>query len=158
MTARAHLAISRMARMRKPVVAAINGVVAGGGMGLAAACDLAVAAESAQFNMAYTALGVSPDLSTSFFLPRMVGVRRAMELALLNRVLSAAEALEWGLVNRVAPDDALADEAHKLAVKLARMPTLALAAAKRLLYQSFENPLEAQMEAESEAIADVSQT
>lgn len=154
----AHVTISRIARMSKPVIARINGAVAGGGMGLAVAADLAVAAESAKFNLAYTSIGVSPDLGTSFFLPRLIGLRRAMELVLLNRVLSAAEALEWGLVSRVVPDDALDAEVDKLAGKLVHGPTQAFAAAKCLFYESFDNSLETQMEHEAASFIEMTQT
>lgn len=148
-----HAAISRMARMEKPVIASINGVVAGAGMGLAAATDLAIAAESAVFTMAYTGIGATPDGSSTFFLPRLIGVRRAMELTLLNRVLTAEEALEWGLINQIAPDDKLVEETDKLAARLAKGPTRAFAGAKRLLYQSFYNSPETQMEDESQSIS-----
>ncbi len=158
MTAAAHNGVSRIARMRKPSVAVINGTVAGGGFGLAFSTDLAIAAESAKFNMAYTALAVSPDNSSSYFVPRLIGLRRAMELALLNRELSAAEALDWGLLNRVVPDDELAAEAEKLARKLARGPTEAFGATKRLFHQSFQTTLETQMQYEAESIAALSET
>lgn len=158
MTTPLHAAISRMVRMNKPVIAAINGVAAGAGMGLAMAPDLAIAAESARFNMAYTGIGATPDGGTTFLLPRLVGVRRAMELTLLNRVLTAKEALDWGLVNKVVPDAELAAEADKLAARLAEGPTFALGEAKKLLYMSFHNSPETQMENESQAIAAMGDT
>ncbi|HZY30190.1 MAG TPA: enoyl-CoA hydratase/isomerase family protein, partial [Candidatus Methylomirabilis sp.] len=99
-----HGAISRMNRMSKPVIAAVNGVAAGAGMSLAMACDLAVAAESARFIMAYSKIGATPDGSSTYFLPRLVGLRRALELTYTNRALTAREAEAWGLVNRVVPD------------------------------------------------------
>lgn len=158
MTSRYHAAIARMSRMRKPVLAAINGVTAGAGVGLALATDLAIAAESVTFNLAYTAIGATPDGSTSFFLPRLIGLRRAMELTLLNRTLTAKEAVEWGLINKAVPDEQFANEVDKLAAKLARGPTAAYGAAKRLLYQSFSNSLETQMENESQSIAAMAAT
>ena len=94
MLAPLHSVISCICRMSKPVVAGIGGVTAGAGMGLAMACDLAVAAESARFTMAYTKLGLPPDAGSSYFLPRLVGLRRAMELTCTNRVLTADEAKE----------------------------------------------------------------
>lgn len=158
MTIPLHAAISRMIRMDKPVIAAINGVAAGAGMGLAMAPDLAIAAESARFNMAYTGIGATPDGGTTFFLPRIVGLRRAMEMTLLNRVLTAKEALEWGIVNKVVPDADLQKETGALAEKLAAGPTLAYGRAKKLLYMSFHNSPETQMEDESQSIAAMGET
>jgi 2-(1,2-epoxy-1,2-dihydrophenyl)acetyl-CoA isomerase len=153
LTATYHSALARMTRMKKPVLAAINGVTAGAGIGLALAADLAVAARSAVFNVAYTAIAASPDGSTSFFLPRLIGLRRAMELTLLNRALTADEAVEWGLINRAVDDDKLPAEIDALAAKLAAGPTAAYGACKRLLYASFANSLETQMENEAQSIA-----
>lgn len=148
-----HAAVARMNRMDAPVIAAVNGVAAGAGLSLTCACDLALAAESARFTMAYTRAGLVPDGSGSYFLTRIVGLRRAMELTLTNRMLSAAEALEWGIVNRVVPDDKLLEEARKLAVQLVEGPTPALGAAKRLLYEGWNETLETQLEKESQTIA-----
>ena len=148
-----HAAISLLVRLDAPVVAAVHGSAAGAGLGLVLACDLAVAAESARFTMAYTAVGLSPDGSSSYFLPRLVGLRRALDLTLTNRALSAAEALDLGLVSQVAPDDALFDEAEALAARLAAGPTRAYGAAKRLLHQSLDTPLETQMEVEGRLIS-----
>ena len=99
-----HGTVSRLARAQKPVVMAVNGVAAGGGMSFALSGDLIVAAASAKFTMAYSKIAASPDGSSSYFLPRMIGLRRSLELHYTNRVLSAAEAIEWVLVNRVHPD------------------------------------------------------
>ena len=153
-----HMAISRLARMDVPVVAAINGVTAGAGLGLAAACDLAIAADNAVFTSAYTLIGLTPDGSASYYLPRLIGQRRAMELFLTNRSLSAQEALEWGLVNRVVPQAELAAEVDKLAEQLANGPTRAYAGVKKLLMLSTSDALEAQMERESRQIAALSRT
>ena len=158
MTTLAHGAMSRLARSKKPSVSIINGVAAGGGFGLAIGTDLAIAADTAKFNLAYSGLAVSPDMSSSFFLPRLIGMRRAMELALLNRVLSAHEAVEWGLINRVVPAADLDSEASKIVSQLANGPTLAFGATKRLYHQSFSTTLETQMEYESQSIADLSET
>ncbi len=158
MTLLAHGAMSRLARSRKPSLAIVNGVAAGGGIGIALGADLAVAAESAKFNLAYSGLGVSPDNSTSFYLPRLIGLRRAMEMALLNRVLSAQEAVAWGLINRAVPDDDLEAQAAGIAARLAAGPTLAYGATKRLFHQSFSNTLESQMEYEAQSIAALSET
>lgn len=153
-----HSAISRMTRLRQPVVGAINGFAAGGGLGLALAPDLAVAAESAKFKMAYVGIGASPDASSSFFLPRLVGLRRAFDLTMLNRTLTAAEAEAWGLVNRVVPDERLMEEAETIARGLAEGPTASFGRIKRLFYRSFGNGLETQMEDETQGIADSSET
>ena len=153
MTTELHGAVSRMIRMPKPVISAVNGVAAGGGMSLALAGDLIFATESARFTMAYTQIGASPDGSSSFTLPRLVGVKRALELTLLNPVLSAQEAKEWGIVNRVFPDDQFAAEVQKIATQLAQGPTLAYGRTKELFYSSTSETLETQMEHETLNIA-----
>ena len=153
-----HSVISCICRMSKPVIAGVGGVAAGAGMGLAMACDLAVAAESARFTMAYTKIGATPDVGSSYFLPRLVGLRRAMELTFTNRVLTADEAKEWGLVNRVVPDAQFVAAVHVLANELAAGPALALGRAKRLLYMGDQASLETQMESEAKLIALSSQT
>lgn len=153
-----HAAISRMARMDPPVVAAVNGVAAGAGMSLACAGDIVLAGESARFTMAYTRAGLTPDGSSTYFLPRIVGLKRALELTLTNRTLSAEEAREWGIVTRVVPDAALLDEAGALAAQLAAGATKALGAAKRLLHSGWAETLETQMEHESQTIARMART
>ena len=153
-----HAAISRLTRMVPPVVAAVNGTAAGAGMSLACACDIVVAAESARFTMAYTRVGLPPDGSSTCFLPRIVGLKRALELTLTNRVLSAQEALEWGIVTRVVPDAELLAQAQAIAVQLATGPTKALGASKRLLHSGFSETLETQMEHESQTIASIAHT
>jgi 2-(1,2-epoxy-1,2-dihydrophenyl)acetyl-CoA isomerase len=150
-----HAGISKFARMNAPLVVAVNGAAAGAGMSLVCMSDLAIAAQSASFTMAYTAAGLTPDGSSTYYLPRAIGTRRAKELILTNRRLSAAEALDWGLVQSVVPDDELMAEAEKLATRLSRGPTLAFGAAKRLLIDSATSKLEAQMDAETKAIADM---
>ncbi|MEZ5549552.1 MAG: enoyl-CoA hydratase-related protein [Pseudomonadales bacterium] len=151
-----HVGLSRLARSRAPVIAAVNGTAAGAGFSLVMACDLAVAAERAVFTMAYTRAGLSPDGSSTYYMPRKIGDRRTRELMLTNRVLSAAEALDWGVVNQVVADDQVAATAGALARQLAEGPTLAFAAVKRLLNGTFEQGLESQMELEGRAIADLS--
>jgi 2-(1,2-epoxy-1,2-dihydrophenyl)acetyl-CoA isomerase len=148
-----HGAVSRLVRMPKPVLTAVNGVAAGGGLPLALAGDLVLAAESARFTMAYSRIGATPDGSSSYWLPRLVGLKRAMELFYTNRVLTAAEALAWGLVNRVVPDADLAEATRRLAGELAQGPTLALGRGKLLFLGSTTESLETQMELESQAIA-----
>ncbi len=158
MTMYLHAAISRLSRMDAPLVVAANGMCAGAGLSLAAAGDMVIAGESAGFVMAYTAAGLSPDGSSTYFLPRRIGDRRTRELMLTNRRLSAAEALEWGLVNKVVPDTDLMEEARKLASQLASGPTKAYGQVKALLTASLENGLETQMELEARGIAAMSHT
>jgi len=148
-----HVAILHLLEMPKPVVAGVNGVVAGGGMGLFLAADLAIAAESASFVMAYTGIGVCPDGGSTFFVPRLVGSRRALELMLTNRRLSAREALDWGLVNQVVPDAELATAVQAQAERLASGPTLAFAEARALVGQSLSNTAKAQLEQEARSLA-----
>lgn len=153
LTAVAHAAAERLSRGPAPVVIAVQGVAAGGGMSFVMGGDLVLAAESASFTMAYTAAGLTPDLSSSWYLPRLVGLRRAQELILTNRRLSAAEAKDWGLITDVVPDEELAERAMALATRLAHGPTQAFAGSKKLLRTAYSQPLEAQMADESESIA-----
>jgi 2-(1,2-epoxy-1,2-dihydrophenyl)acetyl-CoA isomerase len=148
-----HGAVSRLARSPKPVLIGVNGVAAGGGLALALSGDLVLAAESARFTMAYSKIGASPDGSSTYFLPRLIGLRRAMELYFTNRVLTAREALEWGLVSRVVPDAEFPEALRSLARELAQGPTLAFGRAKLLFHQSTHESLETQMELEAQAIA-----
>jgi 2-(1,2-epoxy-1,2-dihydrophenyl)acetyl-CoA isomerase len=153
LTTSVHGAVSRLIGAPKPVITAVNGVAAGGGFALALAGDLVIAAEAARFTMAYSRIGATPDGSSTYWLPRLVGVRRAVELFYTNRVLTAAEALAWGIVSRVVPDSELAEAVRQQAVELAAGPTLALGRGKRLFHGSTTESLETQMERESEAIA-----
>jgi 2-(1,2-epoxy-1,2-dihydrophenyl)acetyl-CoA isomerase len=151
-----HMGLSRLARANAPVIAAVNGTAAGAGMSLVMACDLAVAAESAVFTMAYTRAGLVPDGSSTFYMPRKIGDRRARELMLTNRLLKAEEALDWGIVNQVVADEAVLATATALARELASGPTLAFGAVKTLLNGTFDQTLESQMELEARAIAEAS--
>jgi len=148
-----HGAISRLCRSDKPVIVAVNGIAAGGGFSLALSGDLVVAAESAKFTMAYSKIAASPDGSSSYFLPRLVGLRRAMELYFTNRVLTAREAVEWGMVTRAVPDAELKGAVDALARELAQGPSKSFGIAKRLLHQSTWESLETQMELEAQGIA-----
>ena len=148
-----HGAVSRLARTQKPVVMAVNGIAAGAGMSLGLAGDLVVAAESAKFTMAYSKIGASPDGSATYFLPRLIGFRRTLELHFTNRMLSAREAMEWGLVNRVHADAEFPAAVASLARELAQGPTAAFGRAKLLVQQSTQESLETQMELEAQAIA-----
>ncbi|MEM7406745.1 MAG: enoyl-CoA hydratase/isomerase family protein [Pseudomonadota bacterium] len=155
MTVYLHAGVSRFTRMDAPVIMAVNGTAAGAGFSLAICGDLVLAARSAKFTMAYTAAALSPDGSSTYFLPRLVGLRRAQELMITNRRLSAEEALDWGLVTAVHDDDALHAEAAALAKTLAAGPTRAFGAVKSMLVETFTTDCEAQMERESRFIADM---
>jgi 2-(1,2-epoxy-1,2-dihydrophenyl)acetyl-CoA isomerase len=139
LTAYLHAAISRLARMDAPLIAAVNGVAAGAGFSLAAAADLVIASESASFVMAYTNAGLAPDGSSTWFLPRRIGDRRTRELMLTNRRLSAAEALAWGVVNQVVPAEQVADAAVALAERVARNGPLAVRATKEVVRLAAED-------------------
>jgi 2-(1,2-epoxy-1,2-dihydrophenyl)acetyl-CoA isomerase len=153
-----HAGVSRFARMRAPVIASVGGTAAGAGFSLMCAADLAICTESAKFTMAYTRVGFTPDGSSTYYLPRLIGSRRTLELMLTNRVLSAAEALDWGIVNQVVPDDQLAGATDELARSLAAGATGAFGSAKKLVLASAEHSLEAQMELESRGISDAART
>ena len=153
-----HMALSRLNRMDAPVIAAINGTAAGAGFSIAVATDLAIAVDSAKFTMAYTNAGLSPDGSSSYFLPRRVGDRRARELMLTNRLLSAQEALDWGILNQVVSADEFDDAVAKLASSFATGPTRAFGQVKQLLTASFDNGLETQMELETRGISDMARS
>ncbi len=148
-----HGTIATLARMDPVVIVAVNGVAAGGGFSFALVGDIVLAAESASFTMAYTKAGLCPDGSSTYFLPRLVGLRKAQELMLLNPKLTAAEALEIGLVTRVVADDALQAEADALAAELARGPRRSHAGIRKLLLASFDHNLETQMELEGRSLA-----
>lgn len=153
-----HAAISRFARQSAPTLCAVQGFAAGGGFSLAVSSDLVLAGESAKFVMAYTKAGLAPDGSSTWFLPRLVGLKRALDLALTNRVLTAREALEWGLISRVVADSDLRDAAERLAAEVASGATWALGRTKQLLLSSMTESLETQMELETRAIADAVRT
>jgi 2-(1,2-epoxy-1,2-dihydrophenyl)acetyl-CoA isomerase len=158
MTVDLHAAVARLAKLDAPVVAAVSGAAGGAGMSLVAAFDLVVAGESAKFTMGYTKAGLVPDGSSSFFLARCVGYKRALDLALTNRVLSATEAEEWGLVSRVVADADVESEAEALATKLAAGPTKTFGLTKRLILAGANSALEEAMERESMSIAAATRT
>ncbi|GAB1816390.1 enoyl-CoA hydratase/isomerase family protein [Mycobacterium sp. MUNTM1] len=148
-----HRAISTFARMDAVLITAVNGVAAGAGFSLAMTGDLVIAAESASFTMAYTRAGLSPDGSSSYFLPRLIGVRRTQELMLTNRRLSAREALDWGLITEVVPDVDLVARTDALATEMSAGARESGSAVKKLLLTTFGNGLEEQMEIEGRLIA-----
>ena len=153
-----HAAVVRFQHMDAPVIMAVNGTAAGAGFSLALSGDYVIAAEEAKFVSAYTASGLTPDGSSTYFIAKHVGLLRAKELVLTNRVLSAEEAVEWGIANKVVPADQLMDEANGLAARFAKGPTKAYGGAKRLLLSAFDGSLEAQLDAESRSIVAMART
>jgi 2-(1,2-epoxy-1,2-dihydrophenyl)acetyl-CoA isomerase len=143
-----HRAISTFARMDAVVISSVNGVAAGAGFSLAVTADLVLAAESASFTMAYTRAGLSPDGSSSYYLPRLIGITRTKELMLTNRTLSAPEASQWGLVTEVVPDAELAARTDQLAEQMAATASKSNGGVKFLMLSTFANGLEEQMELE----------
>ena len=142
----------------KPVIAAVGGVAAGGGLGLALACDLRLASEKARFFMAYAGIGATADGGSTYFLPRLLGPALAMEVYLMNQPISAERALEMGLVNRVVPTEELERHATELAGRLASGPTVAFGKVKALMGASWGTSLASQLEAETSAISDIALT
>jgi 2-(1,2-epoxy-1,2-dihydrophenyl)acetyl-CoA isomerase len=149
-----HRAISTFARMDAVVITAVNGTAAGAGFSLAASGDLVLASDKASFTMAYTKAGLSPDGSASYYLPRLIGVRRTQELMLTNRTLPAAEALQWGLINEVTDGDSLSRRTTELAHQIASGARGSNAAVKKLVLTSFGNDIETQMALEATLIAE----
>jgi 2-(1,2-epoxy-1,2-dihydrophenyl)acetyl-CoA isomerase len=147
---RYHPALLGLRRMEKPVVAAVNGPAVGIGCSFALVCDLVVAAESAYFLLAFVNIGLVPDGGSSLFIPARAGFARASEMALLGERVPAAQALEWGLVNRVVPDAELTGEVEALAARLAAGPTRSYAGAKRQLNASVFGILDDQLALEAE--------
>jgi len=147
-----HEALNLIATLRAPVVAAVNGTAAGAGLALACACDLTVAIDSARFIMAYTKVGLTPDGSSTWFLPRIIGLKRTLELALSNRAVSAAEARDWGLVNDVLTEKEFEAHVDALVARLSQGATNAFGQAKRLIRTSHLQTLGDQMEAEADAL------
>lgn len=151
----AHTAVESLHSLPVPLITAVQGAAAGAGIGLALLGDLVLAARSAVFRLAYTAVGLSPDCGASWLLPRLVGPRRATDLLLTNRVLAATDAEAWGLVSRVVDDASLADESFALAERVAAGPVDAYAAVKRLVRQSASASLHDHLAAEARSIAEL---
>jgi 2-(1,2-epoxy-1,2-dihydrophenyl)acetyl-CoA isomerase len=147
-----HRAVQGLAELAAPVVAAVHGSAAGAGLSLAAGADLVLAAEDTRFVLAYTSIGLVPDGGSTWYLPRLIGPRRAAELAFTNRVLDAHEALTWGLVTRVVPDRDLRREAEQLVAELSVGPPRAFGATKRLLRESWSASLADQLGREATAM------
>jgi 2-(1,2-epoxy-1,2-dihydrophenyl)acetyl-CoA isomerase len=149
-----HAGIVTFVEMDAPVVVAVQGAVAGAGLGLVGAADIVVAGKSATFVMAYTRLGLTPDGSSSWFLSRHVGLRRALDLTLTNRVLSADEALAWGLITRLVTDEQVLKEAESIIEPLATGPTAAYGVSARLLRSATGNTLRTQLRQEADALVE----
>ena len=148
-----HGIILGMRRMPKPVIASVSGAAAGFGLSLMLACDLAIAADNAYFTLAYCLIGTSPDGGSTFALPRSVGSKKAMEIALLGERFDAMTAERLGLINRVVAAASLEAETMKLAAQLAAGPTAVYGRTKALLNGSLANSLESQLQREAEAFA-----
>ena len=144
-------AVALLAQLNAPVIAQVHGVAAGAGLSLMLQADFVLAAEGTRFNLAYINLGTSCDVGASWALPRLVGLRRALEIALLGDTYSAQEAERLGLVNRVVPAAELDTAVHELAQRLASGPTLAYGHMRRLMRNAFDHDLPAQLAAEAEA-------
>jgi 2-(1,2-epoxy-1,2-dihydrophenyl)acetyl-CoA isomerase len=147
-----HAGLEQLASFHAPIVAAVHGAAAGAGLGLAMAADIVLADAGSRFVMAYTRAGLTPDGGTSWMLPRLVGMRRALELTLTNRTLSAREALELGLVTEVTTETALTARARTVALELAAGPTAAYATARRLIRSASENDYAVQLDQEARSI------
>ncbi len=143
-----HAGIINIRNLPFPVIAQIHGAVAGAGLSVALACDFAIAEEGAKFSTAYARIGASPDGGSTFFLPRIVGMRKATELVMLSEQVSATEACSLGLINRAVAADQLDADVQKLAERLASGPTQAFARAKRLITQSYNTPLQQHLDDE----------
>jgi 2-(1,2-epoxy-1,2-dihydrophenyl)acetyl-CoA isomerase len=148
-----HSALTRFARMQKPLLTLVNGPAAGAGLSLSLLGDVVLAAHSAHFTCAYTGIGLTPDGGMTWMLPRLVGVRRAQEMLLTNRRIGASEAERIGLVTRTVDDESLAEEGDKLASALAQSATRALGATRALILESFDSSFETQLEREARTIA-----
>jgi len=148
-----HEAISTFFRMKAPVIIAVNGMAAGAGFSLSLIGDIVLASDKASFMMAYTKSGLSPDGSSSYYLRRLIGIRRTQELMLTNKHLSAEQALEWGLITELVEHDTLQQRSMELATMLAQGSLQANFVVKNLLRDSFNNSLETQMEIEGRAIS-----
>jgi 2-(1,2-epoxy-1,2-dihydrophenyl)acetyl-CoA isomerase len=149
-----HMAIIEIRRMAKPVVAAINGIAAGGGFSLALACDFRVMGESAVLRQAYTSSGLSIDGGGTFALPRLVGLARALEIAAFDPPISSGKALGWSLVTKVMPDDKVIEESLSMLEGLAKSALHSFGWSKRLLTESFDHTLATQLELERQGISD----
>ena len=153
-----HEALTVFAAMDAPLIAQVHGVAAGAGLSLMLQADFVIAAEGTRFNMAYVNIGASCDVGASWALPRLVGLRRALEISMLGETLTCAQAQQLGLVNRVVPATELEPEVKALAQRLAKGPTVALGHLRRLMRESFDRDLPSQLAAEAAAFVQCTQT
>ncbi|MEX0286703.1 MAG: enoyl-CoA hydratase/isomerase family protein [Paracoccaceae bacterium] len=153
-----HQGMIRLANLDAPVVIAVNGAAGGGGFSMALSGDYVIASEKAKFVSGYTASGLTPDGTSTHFLAKHVGLLRAKELFLTNRTLSAQEAMDWGIVNRVVAHDDLMSEARAMADRFAAGPTKAFGGTKRLLQTTYSDPMESQVEKETQGISGIMNT
>jgi 2-(1,2-epoxy-1,2-dihydrophenyl)acetyl-CoA isomerase len=147
-----------LVRMRKPVIAAVNGIAAGGGLDTACACDIRIASDRARFSSVFVRRGLVPTMGGTYFLPRLIGADRACELIWTGDLIDAREAERIGLVTRVVPHEELGPAVEELALKLASGPPLAIAGAKRLIYRGLGQDLESALEEIMQEYAALSQT
>jgi 2-(1,2-epoxy-1,2-dihydrophenyl)acetyl-CoA isomerase len=153
-----HMSVTRFMRMPKPLLVVVNGPAAGAGLSLALAGDIVLAAKSAHFSTGYAGIGLSPDVGMSWHLPRLVGVRRAQEMLITNRRVSAEEAQAIGLVTRSVEDSELQAERERYVRQLVEAPTGAIGLARNLLVESFNSPLELQLEREARTVVGASRS
>jgi len=153
-----HPTIFTMRRMQKPIIASVKGAAAGFGLSLAMACDMVIAADTSFYTLAYIGIGTTPDGSGTYSLPRMVGLKKAMEIAMLGDRFDAAEAHRLGLVNYVVPEADIEAETEKLAQRLASGPTVAIGITKRMMHASLVNDMEKQLALEAESFAACART
>lgn len=153
-----HDAIVQFHQADVPLITGVNGVATGAGLGIALLGDLVLISDEARFEYAYPRLGLPGDGGATFHLPRLVGLRKAKDIALLDRPITPEEAVEWGIATESVPDDELDDRLDELARELASGPTRAYGAAKQLLTRSFDRSLEEQLAAETDAIATAAET
>lgn len=142
--------IQRLRKIEKPIVAAVNGVAAGAGANIALACDIVLATQSANFIQAFSKIALIPDSAGTFFLPRLVGMQRALALTMLGDKVSADEAVSMGMIYKSFADESFEQETKKIAATLAQMPTKGLGLTKRLLNESYSNTLDQQLQREKE--------
>ncbi len=143
-----HKGIKMLKNLKAPSIAAINGACFGGGLSLACACDFRVCSKNAKFSVAFTSIGLSPDTSLTFHLPKIVGLPMANEMAILNRTLNAEEAIKYNLVSKITSEESLLEEIKGIAAKISHGPTMAYGSTKQLFTASFSNDLESQLSEE----------
>lgn len=150
--------IQKLRNIEKPIIAAVNGVAAGAGANIALACDIVVATESASFIQAFSKIGLIPDSAGTFFLPRYIGMQRSAALMMLGDKVSAAEAVQMGMIYKSYSDDSFETESKKMAGKLATMPTKGIGLTKRLLNETYHNNLTEQLELEMKVQVEAGKT